>query len=90
MRKTEEEGSDFEEALAVFKNTRNESGYSPNQLFYLRNWRDPNLPRVQDEPVVEEMVKARDRIRLGRKVQNDKLKKAWPKLHLGDLVRGQH
>ena len=37
MRKTEEERSDFEEAMAVFRNTRNESGYSPNQLFFLRN-----------------------------------------------------
>ena len=33
MKKTEEEGSDMEEALAVFRNIRNESGYSPNQLF---------------------------------------------------------
>ena len=37
MRKTEEEGLDMEEALAVFRNTRNESGYSPNQLFFLHN-----------------------------------------------------
>ena len=37
MRKTEEEGSCFEKALAVFRNTRNENGYSPNQLFFLRN-----------------------------------------------------
>ena len=76
MRKTEKEGSDFEEALAVFKNTRNKSSYSPNQLFYLRNWRAPNLPHVQKEPVVEEMVKVMDKIRNGRKVKNDELKKA--------------
>ena len=30
MKKTEEERLDMEEALAVFRNTRNESGYSPN------------------------------------------------------------
>ena len=38
IKKTEEEGSNIEEALAVFRNTRNESGYSPNQLFFLCNW----------------------------------------------------
>jgi hypothetical protein len=41
MRKIKEERSSFEEPLAVFRNTRNESGYSPNQL---RNWSDPNTP----------------------------------------------
>ena len=41
MRKIKEERSSFEEPLAVFRNTRNESGYSPNQL---RNWSDPNFP----------------------------------------------
>ena len=40
MKKTEEEGSRMEEAMSVFRNTRNESGYSPNQLFFLRNLRD--------------------------------------------------
>ena len=35
MKKTEEEGSCMEEAMSVFRNTRNESGYSPNQLFFL-------------------------------------------------------
>ena len=40
MQKTEEEGSCTEEAMLVFRNTRNDSGYSPNQLFFLRNWRD--------------------------------------------------
>ena len=48
MKKTQEEGSDMEEALAVFRNTRNESRYSPNQLFFLRNWRDPKLPDLRD------------------------------------------
>ena len=69
MKKTEEDGSDFEEALAVFKNTRNESSYSPNQLFYLRNWRDPYLPHVHEEPAVEDMVNARDRVRHGRSLK---------------------
>ena len=55
-------GRSTEEALAAFRNTRNESGYSPNQ-FFLMNWRDPNLPHLLSEPVVEEMVEARDRVR---------------------------
>ena len=54
MCKEEElEVSYFEEALAVFRNTRNESGYSPKQLFFLRNWRDHNLPDLLAELVVE-------------------------------------
>ena len=53
MKKTEEEGSCMEEAMAVFRNTRNESGYSPNQLFFLHNWRDNNLPDLRAEPVMD-------------------------------------
>ena len=60
MKKTGLEGADMEEALAVFRNTRNESWYNPNQLFFLRNWRDPSLPDLRAEPVLEEMVKARE------------------------------
>ena len=90
MFKTKEEGLSFDKALTVFKNIRNESGYSPIQLFYLRYWRDRNLLNVQDEPAVEEMAKAKDRIRFERKINKDKLTKSWPMLHLGDLVRGQH
>ena len=56
----------------------------------MRNWCDPNLPHVLAEPVVEEMVKARDRVKAGRKVRTDKLKRGWPKRHLGYMVRGQH
>ena len=90
MKKTEEEGTCFEEALAVFRNTRNESGYSPNQLFFLRNWRDHNLPDLRAEPVVEEMEKARERVKGGcKRLQEDETKRAWPKLYAGDMVRGQ-
>ena len=32
MKKMEEEGTCFKEALEVFRNTRNMRGYSPNQL----------------------------------------------------------
>ena len=72
MKKTEEEGRCFEEALAVFRNTRNESGYSPNQLFFLRNWRDHNLPDLRVKPVMEEMEKARERVKGGcNRVQED-------------------
>ena len=58
MKKIEEDGTCFEEALAVFRNTRNESSYSPNQLFFLRNWQDHNLLDMLAEPLVEEMEKA--------------------------------
>ena len=37
LKKTDEEGSCFEEPFAAFKNARNDSGYSPNQLFFLHN-----------------------------------------------------
>ena len=63
MKKTEEGGSRLEEAMAVFRNTRNKSGYSPIQLFFLRNWRDHNLPDLLAEPVVEEMKKAREGVK---------------------------
>ena len=89
MKKTEEVGSCFEEALAVFRNTRNESGYSLNHLFFLRNWGDHNLPDVLAEPVVEEMEKARERVKVGRKVKGEEKKRGWPKLHIGDMVTGQ-
>ena len=54
MKKTEEEGSSFEEAFAALKNTRNKSGYSPNQLFLLHN---PFLPSLEPELFIEEMVR---------------------------------
>ena len=53
----------MEEAIAVFRNTRNKSGYSPIQLFFLRNWRDNNLPDLIAEPVVEEMKKASEGVK---------------------------
>ena len=63
MKKMEEEGLCMEEALAVFRNTRNNSGYSPNQLFFLRNWQDHNLSNMRAEPMMEEMEKARERVK---------------------------
>ena len=90
MKKTKEEGLCFEEALAAFKNTRNKSGFSPNQLFFLRNWRDPSLPNLLAEPEMEEMVKARNRVRAGAMMKKDKDKRGWPKLHKGDVARGRH
>ena len=50
MKKTEADGSDSEEAFAAFKNSRNSIGYSPNQLFFLRNVRDLKLPQLAGEP----------------------------------------
>ena len=74
----------------VFRNTRNESGYSPNHLFFLRIWRDHNLPKLMAEPVMEKIEKARERVTGGcKKVEEDKTKMAWPKLCLGDMVRGR-
>ena len=37
MKKTQDKGSNFKEAFAVFKNTCNKSVYWPNQRFFLRN-----------------------------------------------------
>ena len=51
--------------------TRKPSGYSPNQLFFLRNWRDPKLPSLLPKPSTEEMVKVRDRVRVGITVKRD-------------------
>ena len=90
MKKTKEEGSYFEEALAVFMDTWNKSSYSLNQLFFLRNWRDHNLPELMAEPGIKEMEKARERVKGGcKKFEEDDAKKAWPKPHAGDMVRGQ-
>ena len=75
---------------ALKKNTRKKSCFSPNQLFFLRNWRDPSLPNLLAEPVVEEMVEARDIVRAGNKVKMDKDKRGWPKLYRSDMVRGRH
>ena len=71
MKRADEDGSNFEEAFAAFKNTRDKSGYSPNQLFFLRNCRDPKLPSLLAKLSAEEMVKARDRVRVGRKVKKE-------------------
>ena len=77
--------------MAVFWNTRNESGYRPNQFFFLRNWRDPKLPDLRAKPVLEEMVKARESVKGGYyKVKEDELAAVWPALNPGDMVRGQH
>ena len=36
-------------------------------------------------------MKARERVKGGcKKVEEDETKKAWPKRHAGDMVRGQH
>ena len=70
--------SDFKDAFAAFKNTRKESRYFPNQLFYLRNWRETKLPNILAEPSMEEMVKARDRVRVGKKVKKYKDMRGWP------------
>ena len=60
-------------------------------MFFLRNWQDHNLPDLMAEPVVEEIEKARVRVKGGcKKVEEDETKKAWPKLYAEDMVRGQN
>ena len=59
-------------------------------MFFLRNWRDPNLPNLLAEPLVEEMVEARERVRAENNVKADKDKRGWPKLYRGDMARGRH
>ena len=49
-------------------------------MFFLRNWQDPSLPSLLAEPVEEEMVKARDRVRAGGMVKTDEDKRGWPKI----------
>ena len=55
----------------------------------LRNWQSLFLPSLQPEPDIMEMVKARNRVRVGTMVTKDEEKKARPKLKVGEAVRGQ-
>ena len=66
IKRTKKEKTSFEEAFAAFKDTRNSSGFLPNQLFFLRNVMDPKLPSLTEEPVTEEMVQTRVRQRVER------------------------
>ena len=36
------------------------------------------------------MEKARDRVKAGKKVKDNKNKRGWPKLHLSGMVRGRN
>ena len=46
---------------------------------------------MRAEPVMEEMEKARERVKGGcNRLKEDESKAAWPLLHPGDMVRGQH
>ena len=58
-----------EEALAAFESTRSKNGFSQDHLFFVRNWQNPSLPNLITEPVVEEMVEARNRVRAGGMVK---------------------
>ena len=89
LNKVDQEGSCFETALAAYKTTRTESGYSPAQLFYLRNVRTARSPSLWQEPRIEEMVEARDRIRAAR-ASKEEDRPGLPPLVVGDLVVGQH
>ena len=56
-------------------------------MFFLRNWRDHNLPDMRAEPVIEEMERARERVKGGcNKVKQDETEPAWPMLYAGDMV----
>ena len=83
LKRTETEGSCFDTAFSAYKNTRNGSGFSPAQLFFLRNVRDPRLPDLGPE----RMVAARDHVRAARVVA-DEDKPGLAPLHVGDLVVG--
>ena len=89
LKKVETEGSCFETAFAAYKTTRTESGFSPAQLFFLRNIRTPNSPSLWREPNVEDMVVARDRIRAARATKEED-RPGLPPLEVGDLVVGQN
>ena len=89
MKKVDTEGSCFETAFAAYKTTRTESGFSPAQLFFLRNVRTAKTPSLWQEPIVEEMVVARDRIRAARATKEEDRQGLAP-LEVGDLVVGQH
>ena len=39
--------------------------------------------------MVEEMEKARERVKVGRNVNDEEKKRGWPELHIGDMVTGQ-
>ena len=81
-KKTKDNSANFKEAFAAFKNTRDKSGYSPNQRFFFRNWHNPMLPDLVEELSVEDMVKARDKVRSDR-VNPEQETRALPKLVLG-------
>ena len=89
LKKVDTEGSCFETAFAAYKTTRTESGFSPAQLFFLRNVRTAKTPSLWQEPIVEEMVVARDRIRAARATKEEDRPGLAP-LEVGDLVVGQH
>ena len=59
IKRTNNKGSNFQEAFAAWKNKRNVSGFSSNQLFFLRNIRDPKQPALIKVQITEGMVKAR-------------------------------
>ena len=46
IKRTEKDNTSFDEAFSAFRNTRNSSGFLPNQLFFLRNVRDPKIPSL--------------------------------------------
>ena len=83
------EGSCVVTAFASYKTTRTKSGFSPAQLFFLRNVRTPGTPSLWQEPVLEEMVQARDRVRAARATKGED-RQGLPPLEVGDLVVGQH
>ena len=89
MKRVETEGSCFDTAFAAYKTTRTESGFSPAQLFFLRNVRTPRSPSLWEEPAVEDMVVARDRVRAARATLEED-RSGLPPLYVGDLVLGQH
>ena len=89
LKRVDTAGSCFETAFVAYKTTRTKSGFSPAQLFYLRNVRTPGTPSLWQEPKVGEMVQARDRVRAARATKEED-RPGLPPLEVGDLVVGQH
>ena len=58
-------------AFASYMTTRNQSEFSPAQVFFLRNVRTAGTPSLWQEPVMDDMVQARDRVWAARATKEE-------------------
>jgi hypothetical protein len=96
LAKTMEQGEDFEEAMAAYRNTPRADGFSPAQLMLGRRMKGP-LPMLQSQLEVEVSNfsagrEAREKTQAQSKKQYDSDKKEMEKLKKGDsvIVQCQH